>query len=86
MNNVKQMILEIHTPRFNSENREMSLTDYAQVHYSLRSLKDKLDFSNILYLTGNDCCGRFTMFIPKGIADRRLCCYEIYYVNNRFFK
>ena len=82
--NVKQLLIEIHTPRNLSERKQMSLTDFAQVYYSLQSLKYKLGFRNFLYHDRNNCCGRFTILTPKTIAGKVLCCYEIFYINGKY--
>ena len=84
LSNVKQLIIETHTPRYIKERRQMSLADYAQVYYSLQSLKYKLGFKNFLYHDRNNCCGRYTVLTPKSVAGKTLCCYEIFYVNSKY--
>ncbi|ELT93845.1 hypothetical protein CAPTEDRAFT_221622 [Capitella teleta] len=85
LRNVKQMALEIHTPRWNREKRGMSQKDYAQIIHHFKEFRQKLGFRNFLYRTNNDCCGRMTTLTPAKIAKKRLCCYETYHVNSRFF-
>ncbi|ELU18117.1 hypothetical protein CAPTEDRAFT_191888 [Capitella teleta] len=84
LRNVKQMALEIHTPRWNREKREMSQEDYAQIIHHFKEFSQKLGFRNFLYRANNGCCGRMTTLTPAKIAKRKLCCYETYHVNSRF--
>ncbi|ELU18025.1 hypothetical protein CAPTEDRAFT_222777 [Capitella teleta] len=78
LRNVKQMALEIHTPRWNIEKREMSQEDYAQIIHHFKEFSEKLGFRNFLYRANNGCCGRMTTLTPAKFAKRRLCCYETY--------
>ena len=82
--NVKQLILEIHTPRFIWEHSGMSLSDYAQIYHSMVLLREKLGFKNYLYHDINNCCGNFALLTFAN--EKRLCCYETFHINSRFLK
>ncbi|ELT90356.1 hypothetical protein CAPTEDRAFT_194070 [Capitella teleta] len=84
LRNVKQMALEIHTPRWNREKREMSQEDYAQIIHHFKVFTEKLGFRNFLHHTFNGCCGRMPTLTPIKVGKKRLCCYETYHVNSRF--
>ncbi|ELT98899.1 hypothetical protein CAPTEDRAFT_198524 [Capitella teleta] len=84
LRNVKQMALEIHTPRWNREKREMSQEDYAQIIHHFKEFSEKLGFRNFLYRADNNCCSRMMTLTPAKVAKKRLCCYETYHVNSRF--
>ena len=84
LRNVKQLAIEIHTPRFTSENRAMSVEDYAQIIQHFTLLSNKLGFKNYYYRHDNNCCGTFTPLTDRAVTGSHLCCYEIYQINSAF--
>ena len=82
---VKQMALELHTPRRLSEHQPMSVTYYAEIYDGLSKLRD-LGFLKFLYHANNKCCGPFLVLTPVPINKETLCCYETFYVNGNYIK
>ena len=74
---VKQMIFEIHTPKFKGSS--MTVQDYAQVYSDLSAMQSQLGFRLYEEKHRNGCCGRFARLTPIS-----RCCYELFYVNSRF--
>ena len=80
---IKQMALELHTPRVNEEQQPMSVTDYAEIYHGLSTLQS-LGLKKFLYHANNGCCGRFAELTPATLIRKKLCCYETFYVNENF--
>ena len=82
---IKQIALELHTPRLNVERRPMTVTDYAEIYYGLKELQ-RLGFKGFRHHANNGCCGKFAQLTPASIAGKTLCCYETFYVNTNIHK
>ena len=82
--NVKQMIFEIHTPKF--KDNPMTLDDYAHVFTDLTALQKQLGFRLYNEKHVNGCCGRFSRLTPGRPGKLPNCCYELFYVNEKNFE
>lgn len=80
---IKQMALELHTPKLNVDQSPMTVTDYKEIYRGLKEL-ERLGFRLFLYHANNNCCGRFAELTPSSVAKKRLCCYETFFVNTMF--
>lgn len=81
--NVKQMIFEIHTPKFKGD--PMTVTDLGTLHHGLNALQEELGFKLWSEKHVNGCCGRFSALTSSSITrGQTLCCYELFYINNDY--
>ena len=74
--NVRQMIFEIHTPKYKQD--VMTSADIGQVLADLSALQSKLGFRLYQEKHLNGCCGRFAGLVT--IKKRVLCCFELFYI------
>ena len=83
LENVKQIIFEIHTPRIG----HMTVKDFAHLYNLLATLRQTWKFRLYYYRLGK-CCNGFSTLIPHNVTGGmgELCCYELYYVNSSFVK
>lgn len=79
---VKQVAIEVHTPRIKRRKREMDILDYAEI-YQLFKDWEVAGFKqwDTQY---NNCCFYFSALVSEKIAGKKLCCYENYYINKDF--
>ena len=86
--NVRQLILEIHTPRWAAKGEQMSKTDYAEIYDLISSLRE-LGFRNYRARFENNCCGYYAVLMPQKLLPDAyklpLCCYELFFVNVNLF-
>jgi hypothetical protein len=79
LSNVRQLYIELHTPKFRSDGN-MTSTDFAEVNEYVRRLRDDLDFFLYKNVQRNNCCGRFSDLMPPGVPQR--CCHELFFFNS----
>jgi len=84
LSDVRQLMIELHTPRFKSTSMNDS------------DLVEAIDYTNRLLTTGggrfvvyrnrqvNNCCGNFAPLMPPYVAEK--CCHEVFLLNTRFTK
>ena len=75
LDSVRQLLLEIHTPRF--RRHQLSREDAAEMVFYARSLRDR-GFTVFRHRQHNGCCGRFARMMPPGVYET--CCQETFYV------
>ncbi len=81
---VKQMPLEIHTPRRSRNGRDMSSLDYAEIFQVLEDF-EKAGFRKFGHKADNDCCRSFFPLTGAAVSgNNTLCCYETFYINTNF--
>src|SRR6218665_45140 len=79
LSNVRQLYIELHTPKFNSDKKNMTATDFAEINDYVRRLRDDLDFQLYKNVQNNYCCARFTSLMPPGVPEK--CCHEVFFFN-----
>lgn len=79
LSNVRQLYIEIHTPRFRSD-RNMTAADFAEINDYVGRLRNEHEFQLYKNVRRNDCCGRFSNLMPPGVPER--CCHEVFFVNS----
>ena len=77
---IKQMAVELHTPRRKSGRKLMDILDYAEI-FQLFKDWELAGFAKWELRTRNDCCGGFVLLTSAKIAGKRLCCYEAVYID-----
>ena len=82
---IKQLIIEIHTPRTRSEGIESTVQDYAELHDYIEQL-EKLNLRIYHHNSVNNCCGGFQVLVNSAVRGMNgpICCYEIFLVNGDF--
>jgi len=75
LDNVRQLVLEIHTPRF--KHQRLSKEDAVEMILYVKALA-ALGFTVFQSTQRNVCCRRFAAMMPPGVPEK--CCQEIYYV------
>ncbi len=84
LRSIKQLIVEIHSPRLRQGRQVMTKQDYADIFQILIDL-ERLGFRKYLYHADKYCCGGFADLTPVSVAKKLICCYELFYVNRRFW-
>lgn len=81
LSKVKQLYLEIHSPKLKSE-KSMTAIDFAEINYYVKLLREVQNFQ--LYKNGQNysCCARFSGLMPPGVRDQ--CCHEVFFFNAHF--
>ena len=82
LKNVKQLILEIHTPAKTSQN--MTVAGYASIYNDIADLTKVLGFRLYQEHHGNNCCpAGYGLLVPASMMDdgKDNCCYELFYLN-----
>jgi len=80
LSDVRQLLLEIHTPRFNPT--RLSAPDLLEmIHYVQQLLKRFVLYGN---RQANGCCGRFSPLMPPGVHEK--CCHELFLLNTRYLE
>jgi hypothetical protein len=80
LNNVKQLIFEIHTPEVETVQRPSSKQDFLDMYLTLAAL-EHIGFRKYHY--HSNPLGHYT---SVRTGKTRSCCYELYYINIHFLK
>ena len=80
---IKQIAVELHTPRRKPDKKRMDILDYAEIFQLFRDW-EVAGFAKWETRTRNNCCGAFVPLTADRVAGRTLCCYEAFYVNKAF--
>lgn len=80
---VKQLAIEVHTPKFRVLGQTMTLDDHLRITWLFEELTRR-GFRKYFVGSGNDCCSRFSDWA----LDEKFihCCYELFYVNSKFLQ
>lgn len=81
LSNVRQLFMELHTPRFKST--AVTATDLEEITIYAEKLRENLGFQLYKNVQHNNCCGRFAPIMPPGVPEK--CCHEVFYFNSRRF-
>ena len=81
LSRVKQIAIEVHTPKMRDQGEVMTLEDHLRVVWIFEQL-EKQGFRKYLVDMTNGCCGRFSDW--SRVNSRVLCCYELFYVNTKY--
>ena len=82
---IKQMAVELHTPRRKSGRKLMDILDYAEI-FQLFKDWELAGFAKWELRTVNNCCGGFFPLTSENVAGKRLCCYEAFYINTNLLQ
>lgn len=81
LSRIKQIAFEVHTPKLRSRGEQMTVEDHLRITWLFDELR-KQGFLKYHVKMGG-CCHTFS---PWAIAPSRLlCCYELFYVNSKYF-
>ncbi len=75
---VKQLAVELHTPRMRKRQEAMSAIDYGEIYDLLYDLEG-VGFVQYLHNATYDCCGKFTR-----LTGDTKCCVQLYFVNSKY--
>jgi hypothetical protein len=78
LDNVKQLIFEMHTPEVEMVQRPSSKQDFIDM-YNLLSLVERAGFRRYLQHPNH-----YGNYVSTRTGRKRTCCYELYYINIRF--
>lgn len=78
LSKVKQLLVELHTPRFRPE--AVTAVDFGEINVYAGRLRDLLGFRLFKNVQRNYCCGRFSDLMPEGVIEK--CCHEVFYFNS----
>ena len=82
LDRVKQLVLEVHTPKLRKFGQTMALEDYQRIVKIFEMLKEQ-GFQKYLFHSKNECCRGYAdwgLTISNGLH----CCYELFYLNLRY--
>ena len=79
LSTVRQLLMEIHTPRFKHQ-PALSAADLAEMILYVRRLNE-LGFSLYGSIRRGNCCGSVREMMPPGVKER--CCVEAFFLNTR---
>jgi hypothetical protein len=82
LSNVRQLYIELHTPKFNTE-KNMTASDFAEINDYISRLRDVYGFQLYKNVQNNYCCGRFSSLMPPGVPEK--CCHEVFLFNPHLF-
>ena len=80
LSTVRQLLIELHTPRYVKQMTALSAADLAEMIFYVRRLQ-QLGFKLFNSVTNNNCCGKFAAMMPLGVPER--CCVEAFFINTR---
>ena len=87
LKNVKQIAIEVHTPKLRAAYEIMSIEDYLRTAWILEELQRQgfrkylVDYSGGCckrFSNWTRCCGRFSNW--SRISGHIICCYEIFFI------
>ena len=81
LNNVKQIAIEVHTPKLRAQHEVMTSEDHQKIAWIFEEL-ERQGFRKYLVDISNGCCARFSDW--SRTETRVFCCYELFYVNTNF--
>ncbi len=80
LSQVKQLAIEVHTPKLRELGQTMTLEDHLRVTWILEELT-RQGFRKY-FVDNNNCCARFSDWSLSEIGIH--CCYELFYINTKY--
>lgn len=82
LSKVKQIAIEVHTPKLRALNETMTIEDHQRVTWIFEELA-RQGFRKYLVDTTNNCCARFSYW-SRTKDNTGLCCYELFFINSHY--
>ena len=82
---IKQIIMEIHTPRSRWSRDKVTTRDFDEMFQILFDLH-RQGFRMYLHHADKFCCGGFGDLVPQHIAQKLICCYELFFININYHR
>ena len=80
LRSVRQLLIELHTPRYSIKNESMTSENFVEVLYYFTRLR-KNGFQLYRNVQRNNCCGHLAAMMPPKVQEK--CCHESFYINTK---